>query len=689
MEEADQILLLTLARAGCAAADGLRTLAEVTSDGDVLVAMCAACLKAIAPADPTPAPTKLPAEMSGRFRVGTDLASKLRALGYTRELGFDQFLYPNEADTRAMLKFLLDKMPKAADEAADVTSGAEGGRTRGRSLSAAERAEAAVAAAFRRHHAAARKAIAAGAKRGTSSSRDILRTEAGLGGGGLAAVVAAATEDARRNHRETRPFRTVPLGLNSNGDGCRVAFTSRAPKGYLAPSLLEYTAGSVVSAQMKADAQLARLAAAASSEEEKTEGEKRTVLLVDAAGVPIGEVDIALLKKAGIGGALDAARAASEKRTRSTPAGGAAGVTAGAAWGGGDARDASAGAISGMEAEAAAAAAEASAAKDAAAAEGDTMETRVGRREAELVELRDRLRESAGEVAAAEAATEEAARVKATAAKEKTAEEARTKALEADYLLHKQTTGLVLGTERPVAESEAELEKSLAAAERRTEALRAEWDAARAPLEGELAKHAAAAEARRHKAKEQLEAVQRFRAEMRDLALQARKKEDEQRALIAEYEAAPKNVQRPSFVRRINEIVKNVKKQEGEIVKIVNDTREIQREIDVAQDAMARAYAIVEDILYRDAKGGGDQSCKEAYRLLSAVHSGFAELTSKVDETGRCGKAQREVERKLEELEKQPVNVERVAEDVKAVLAEIDALEKKVGVVKVRRGAVA
>jgi hypothetical protein len=29
-------------------------------------------------------------------------------------------------------------------------------------------------------------------------------------------------------------------------------------------------------------------------------------------------------------------------------------------------------------------------------------------------------------------------------------------------------------------------------------------------------------------------------------------KEDDQSALVAEYEAAPKNVQRPTFVRRIN-----------------------------------------------------------------------------------------------------------------------------------------
>ena len=47
-----------------------------------------------------------------------------------------------------------------------------------------------------------------------------------------------------------------------------------------------------------------------------------------------------------------------------------------------------------------------------------------------------------------------------SAAEEKAREGGKTKGLEAEYLLHKQTTGLVLGTERPVAESEAELNKA-------------------------------------------------------------------------------------------------------------------------------------------------------------------------------------------------------------------------------------
>ena len=148
MEEADQILLLTLGRAGCAVPEGVTTVAEVV-EGDALVPMCASCLIAINPNDAAPPPTRLPPEMSGRFRVGTDLATRLHGLGYTRELGFHQFLYPSEPDTRAILKFLLDKMPKAADaDKAAAYAGQQGG-ARGQADTAADRAAAAVAASLR------------------------------------------------------------------------------------------------------------------------------------------------------------------------------------------------------------------------------------------------------------------------------------------------------------------------------------------------------------------------------------------------------------------------------------------------------------------------------------------------------------------------------------------------------------
>lgn len=63
---------------------------------------------------------------------------------------------------------------------------------------------------------------------------------------------------------------------------------------------------------------------------------------------------------------------------------------------------------------------------------------------------------------------------------------------------------------------------------------------------------------------------------MKDLVAATRVREQEQQRLLEEYERAPKNVNRATFVRRITEIIKNIKKQEVEIVKIIADTREVR-----------------------------------------------------------------------------------------------------------------
>jgi hypothetical protein len=341
-----------------------------------------------------PPPVRLPPEMSGRFRVGTDLAGRLHALGYTRELGFHQFLYPSEPDTRALLKFLLDKMPKAPD--ADTAAQDDG--VRGRAAdTAAERAAAAVAAALRRGSGFAATKKSGGGGGGLAALKGALKA----GGGGLAAVAAIAAKDARRNAvREARPFWTTPLTTASSAN---VPFTSGAPRGYLAPSLLEYTAGSVVAAQMKAEAQLARLAAAdGTSTTGRARGPGGKAFLVDADGNPIADEDLARLIAAGYKGGSGL----TTKKTTGGSAVGAdggettigAGVAGGAGAGGGGGIDGGAtAAIS--SSDAAAAAVEAAAAAAAAAASGadaaDTVERRLERREAELEQLQERMRESA------------------------------------------------------------------------------------------------------------------------------------------------------------------------------------------------------------------------------------------------------------------------------------------------------
>lgn len=138
MDEADQILVISLRQVlDEKHLENVSSAADITAN--LLIRACVRCLAAITP-DAPKLPEALPPDMSGRFRVGTDVAARLQGLGLRGNIGFHQLLYPNEADVRTILMFLLDRLPKAS---ADEPSGA----------STADQASAAVRSAMAAWHA--------------------------------------------------------------------------------------------------------------------------------------------------------------------------------------------------------------------------------------------------------------------------------------------------------------------------------------------------------------------------------------------------------------------------------------------------------------------------------------------------------------------------------------------------------
>lgn len=146
------------------------------------------------------------------------------------------------------------------------------------------------------------------------------------------------------------------------------------------------------------------------------------------------------------------------------------------------------------------------------------------------------------------------------------------------------------GTAEQLAEGESELVAAVDASRARLRSLEAQWEAARAPLDAQLGQQRAASRKMRDRADQQLLQIQKWRAEVKDLVAQTRLREQDQQRLLEEYEKAPKSVNRATFVRRITEIIKNIKKQEVEIVKIIADTREARgadESADVSADTSA------------------------------------------------------------------------------------------------------
>jgi len=51
----------------------------------------------------------MPKESTSRFRVCSDIATAVKALGYSSEMGYNLFFYPNENDTRRLLMFMIER----------------------------------------------------------------------------------------------------------------------------------------------------------------------------------------------------------------------------------------------------------------------------------------------------------------------------------------------------------------------------------------------------------------------------------------------------------------------------------------------------------------------------------------------------------------------------------------------------
>jgi len=558
-----------------------------------------------------------------RFRCAGAYAEAMRGIGYEGEdgdgFGFQQFLYPTEASARGMLKFLLEKLPRKETEVAmrgDVGTATSDGAVSGEGR--------------RNDRGRARRAVTKSTRTGEAWGR--AQTLAGFAG-----IAAAASAKKRMDDfEEAKTFRSVRLETTAEG-----GFFGNLRDSELSalPSILEFSSQSRAETERDEDAQRLRF------------GGIERLEIIGPDGQPFD-----LRKRGGLRGLIAEIFALalrggfySEQHVRKAR------------------RDLGVAPIRESKVI--------ETAEKVEEAAIDSLEGRLSARERAIEDIQRSIDEATSVVSAVDDEIASCAdRVKE--AMEATEEKrALTADLESNYLLHKQALGIVISSERPVEESEAELHKVLAAAKERMEQLQKEWEAAKAPLVQAIDAHAKAADEKRANAKIQLEEIEKWRSEGKETSTLLRAKEHEQRQLLEEYESAPKNVHRPSFVRRVNEIIKNIKKQEGEINKIVGDTRTVQREIQSAQELLERTYTVVEETLFREARS--DDLCRQAYKHLHGMHSGFADLLAKVEATGAARRAQNDLQRKLTALSKQPNNSERVARDLSLIQEQIVELEAK------------
>lgn len=242
------------------------------------------------------------------------------------------------------------------------------------------------------------------------------------------------------------------------------------------------------------------------------------------------------------------------------------------------------------------------------------------------------------------------------------------------FMVKKRTLDLLPDAENNIAKLQSVVDSSA----QRLITLANQWEKHRAPLIEQFRTLKDLSAKSESEAQKKLEEIKEFRKKMKEVADEARNKEDSQKQLQAEYERMTKDVNRSAYTKRIMEIVANIKKQKKEIDKVLVDTRVVQKEINQLAGKLDRQFTVTDELVFRDAKK--DESVKKAYKYLARLHENFEVLIKTVEETGGIMREIREHEDQIETESNKKVlaNLEKITADYQQMKKENASLIAKV-----------
>ncbi|KAH8063234.1 hypothetical protein JL722_2397 [Aureococcus anophagefferens] len=240
---------------------------------------------------------------------------------------------------------------------------------------------------------------------------------------------------------------------------------------------------------------------------------------------------------------------------------------------------------------------------------------------------------------------------------------------EREYTVRRKTLEMLPESEAAILK----LAEICGASARKLVDLAREWEGHRVPLVEKIRASRAELRHRKLKAKAMVDEMKRCRGEMNAMVLDVRDKDDRHRLLEERYAAMPKNVNRALYTYRIMDIIKQIAKQKGEITKIVDDIRSVQKENNKIGATLQRTEALADERVFQEANAGGkDPQLVAAYRSLSDLRKLFEETVTVISETGAKEREARDLDSKKKQLKARvsTANLDKILADLGQVKQE-------------------
>ncbi|XP_033098923.1 coiled-coil domain-containing protein 22 homolog [Anneissia japonica] len=621
MDEVDNIIIHTFRQIGCDISSEIQSLQQFSTE--LTVEAVARCLRIID--DKITVSKSLPPGMSARFRVGTDLANACMSLGYKGEIGYQTFLYANEADIRKVLMFLIEKLPKDTSTTADEPLGKSA--LLNRAISQAIMAQ--LQSPWLPPHC---KRRGYRWKNATSWTKEGCRGMHGFHSihisipQGMGDVTRKVPKDVKNYYASHLPVVSKQPGRKEN----------------LAASLMEANAVQLTAAlELETEWNTAGLQSRLSQQEyqaRKKERLKKKIAEHLRQGLSKAE------GPSGTSQAADLMQVLNEFNEK-----------------GGSKQNKGSRFTHAEKLQFAQP--EDQTVSQIGIGEGvptaDSEEELKRKKEEEAEVLRNKLTEITGKIEELDMDMK-----KFTAGMQQMEEQVsvhehkNTEKVDA-VRVKKRTLDLLPDAENNIAKLQGVVDASAS----RLVNLGNQWEKHRAPLIDEFRQLKELNTNRVSESQKKLEDIKSLREKMKELAEETRGKEDMLKQLAGEYERMAKDVNRSAYTRRILEIVSNIKRQKQDIDKILLDTKTLQKEINQYQGKLDRTFAATDELIFRDAKK--DEAVRKAYKYLAALHESCGLLIKTVEETGSVAREIRDLEDQIdsESKNKTIANLEKISED--------------------------
>lgn len=631
MEQVDGTIIPILNQIGCSF-DGDK--ANISNWGpDEFYAASSTCIRSIN--SDVQLPPTLPTSKAGRFRSTSTLASSIEGLGWTEELGYQAFLYPNEKDIRKLLMWLVDKVPKI-DNAEEAEEMIGAGATQQRAINQAL------------HHWAAQ----------VWSPLDAVRVDS--------TVITMVT---------TVPLH-VPQPDNASAESMHYwkvlqpVFCRQPPRvshRSLAPSVFEYDTNEIAMAQEREkewDSQ--------SVKQKQKKAEALTAMIADSfrmrkrgakdtSGLSLSELAASMLDSYGFAGGdsmfgstaftrrADFSQEIGDKKVEMVTESGVA-VT-----------------VTPM---------------------GETEEEKEEKENALRREREEELRmlaETLKSLVEKRKAMETQAEANQNAIRQIEAElsekQTKTEEMEKAYKVKKQTLDLLPNA----AENLKKLQDIAQASASRLLELAGEWEKRRVPLVEKYRRKKQLMDERKSEVGKKVEQIKRMRIEMKEKAQSLREKDALYKQVLEELNKMPKSINRQVYVRRIMDIVKNLEKQKVDIARVLEDVRQLQKDINALSQKSKRSFDVVDEVVFQKAKQK-DPTAIQVYKNIVQLRDGFVELVKFVEDAGKVKNELRDNTARIEALESRntglnmqtiEADLNQVKEDNKKLATKIKAIRGK------------